>query len=170
MNTWRGGSLRMLKSILIPLLLVSTLFSCSGGKDVTESVPSTREQPRKTITDRRNDTFGQVVRGGQLYQQHCEACHGHAGQGAPIWRRRDVNGMFPPPPLNGTGHAWHHSKSVLKAIIENGSQPGTGLMPGWKDRLKDEEIDAVITWFQSKWPAEIYQSWLEIDQRSKHGG
>lgn len=39
----------------------------------------------------------------------------------------------------------------------------------WKDQLSDQEIDAVIYWFQSKWPDELYAAWQEADARSGTG-
>lgn len=33
-------------------------------------------------------------------------------------------------------------------------------MPGFKDKLKDEEKLAVISYFQSLWTDEIYNAWL----------
>ena len=40
-------------------------------------------------------------------------------------------------------------------------------MPAWKDKLSDEDIDAVIAWMQSVWPEEIYRAWLALDAKSR---
>ncbi len=32
-------------------------------------------------------------------------------------------------------------------------------MPPFNDKLSSDEIDAVIAWFQSLWPDEIYRVW-----------
>jgi mono/diheme cytochrome c family protein len=103
--------------------------------------------------------------GKQVYQQHCSVCHGAQAQGAPDWRKRKPNGKFPPPPLNGSGHAWHHSRAVLRDVIRNGSQAGQGDMPAWQGKLTDNEIEAVISWFQSLWPDQVYAAWYEMQQR-----
>jgi mono/diheme cytochrome c family protein len=105
--------------------------------------------------------------GRQLYLKNCTVCHGLNAEGSPDWRRRDKDGKFPAPPLNGTGHAWHHPKKALMNTIKNGTKVIGGNMPAWKDRLSDEEIETIILWFQSKWPEELYQAWVRMDKQSK---
>jgi mono/diheme cytochrome c family protein len=117
----------------------------------------------------RSSDFAQVSRGAKLYQMNCAECHGSQGQGAPNWRQRDADGMFPAPPLNGTGHAWHHPQRMLHHVIANGSPGGQGNMPAWGDQLSAEEIEAIIAWFQSKWPDQVYAAWHRMN-RSKEGG
>lgn len=102
--------------------------------------------------------------GAPLYARHCAACHGDDGRGAPEWQHRDADGYFPAPPLNGTGHAWHHPLDQLYAMIHDGIPPGEGRMPAWRDRLSRGEILAVIAWFQSWWPEEIYRAWARMDE------
>lgn len=109
----------------------------------------------------------QVRRGAQIFEQNCAVCHGERAQGAENWQQRNEKGRFPPPPLNGTAHAWHHPYAQLRDIIENGTGEQGGDMPAWEDTLSDEEIDAVIAWFQSLWPEEVYEAWLEIDNRAR---
>ena len=104
--------------------------------------------------------------GARLFQANCATCHGDQGQGDPNWRQRGPHGKFPPPPLNGAGHAWHHPLKMLKYVIKNGSPGGQGNMPAWKDKLSDKEIDAIIAWFQSQWPDQVYNAWYQINQRS----
>ena len=106
-----------------------------------------------------------VAAGELVYRQHCARCHGENGEGAPKWRQRDAEGMYPPPPLNGSGHAWHHSRDWLAEMILYGSQPGKGKMPAWEDRLSEDEVEAVIEWFQSRWPDKVYAAWFEMQNR-----
>lgn len=40
-------------------------------------------------------------------------------------------------------------------------------MPAWSGTLSGADIDAVIIYFQSLWPEEIYQAWLDIDRRAR---
>lgn len=108
----------------------------------------------------------QLALGAKVYQTHCAACHGDNAQGAPDWRRKDADGFYPPPPLNGSGHEWHHSTAKLREIIKHGSLPGQGRMPAWEGTLSDAEIDAVIAWFQSLWPDQVYAAWYDMQQRS----
>ena len=109
----------------------------------------------------------QVALGDSLYRQHCLQCHGQNGIGAEDWRHRDTDGMFPPPPLDGSGHAWHHSTAVLKQMIFDGSPAGQGKMPAWRGILDDSEVDALIVWFQSLWPDEAYVAWHEMQQNNR---
>nr|NIV18536.1 cytochrome c [Woeseiaceae bacterium] len=41
------------------------------------------------------------------------------------------------------------------------------VMPGFAEILSGDERLAIIAWFQSLWPDEIYARWQEIDQRSR---
>ena len=103
--------------------------------------------------------------GKKIFAENCAQCHGDNAQGAANWHKRNPDGTFPPPPLNGTGHAWHHSMAVLTDMISNGSRPGEGSMPAWKDKLSPQEIEMVILWFQSLWPDPLYAAWYEQQQR-----
>jgi mono/diheme cytochrome c family protein len=111
--------------------------------------------------------FAAVIRGATLYQQNCAACHGDAGQGHPQWQRPGSDGKYPAPPLNGTGHAWHHPTAALMQTIKRGTLNRGGSMPGWGDKLSHDDIAAIIAWFQSKWPDEIYAAWQRMDTQSR---
>ena len=107
-----------------------------------------------------------VVSGEKVYAANCAVCHGARGEATPDWRRREPDGSFPPPPLNGTAHTWHHPFRVLATQIKFGAPGGGGKMPIFQGKLTDEEIIDVIAWFQSLWPDEIYAQWWAIQQRS----
>ena len=107
-----------------------------------------------------------VESGEKLYASNCAACHGARGEATPNWRQRDSDGTFPPPPLNGTAHTWHHSFRVIARQIMFGSPGGAGKMPAFQDKLTEEEVIDVIAWIQSLWPDEIYAHWWEIQQGS----
>lgn len=106
-------------------------------------------------------TQSQVSQGKLVFQKHCAECHGINAEGTREWRKTLPDGNYPPPPLNGTAHAWHHSLSVLRRSIYNGGIPLGGTMPAFADRLDGREIDAAIAYFQSKWNQEIYEAWLQ---------
>lgn len=110
--------------------------------------------------------FLQIKRGGILFQQYCAVCHGKQAEGAPNWLRPGSDGKYPPPPLNGSAHAWHHPTKALMSVIKNGTQRIGGNMPPWKEKLSDEQIKDIIAWFQAKWPDEIYAVWYRNDQRA----
>ncbi|NNG13559.1 MAG: cytochrome c [Gammaproteobacteria bacterium] len=130
------------------------------------SAPAKMVTPATPMPTRSHDT-AQITHGAAVYKQNCAACHGENGEGAANWRQRDANGQFPPPPLNGSGHTWHHPLGALRYTIRNGTKAIGGSMPGWKGKLSDADIDAVIAWFQSKWPERAYIAWYNIDQRAR---
>lgn len=162
--------------ILVAAVLV--LAACGQdkqqGNQASGQVPAQPgASPRATATaveapvpPRVRDDFA-ILRGGKLYQRNCASCHGAQGQGDPNWRHRGADGKFPPPPLNGTGHAWHHPLKILRYVIKRGSPGGQGNMPAWQGKLSDRQIDDIIAWFQSRWPDEVYNAWYRIDRRSK---
>ena len=107
-----------------------------------------------------------VDQGATLFSQNCASCHGINAEGTADWKKTDANGNFPPPPLNGSAHAWHHNKELLKRTIREGGAKLGGLMPGFADKLSDEEMNAVIAYFQSKWPDNVYQKWASANAAS----
>jgi len=152
----------------VTLAAMLSLVGC--GDDSPPSAPKTtsvQSVPGIPQTAPRDADFAQVRRGAALFARHCARCHGDGAQGASNWRHRGPAGMFPPPPLNGSGHAWHHPKSALHAVIKSGSPPGQGTMPAWQGRLTDAQIDDIIAWFQSLWPEPVYNAWYQTDQRSR---
>lgn len=90
-------------------------------------------------------------------------------QGASNWQRPGLDGKYPAPPLNGSGHAWHHPQFALKTTIREGTARLGGNMQAWNDKLSDRDIDAVIAWMQSVWPEEICQAWLAMDEKLRQG-
>lgn len=101
----------------------------------------------------------QVTLGQKIFKQKCAKCHGENAEGEPDWRRVDENGDFPPPPLNGDAYAWHYSLDELRQQIQIGSDMNVGDMPAFQKKLSAAEIDAVIAFFQSKWPDVVYIVW-----------
>lgn len=155
----------MLRYALIALVMVPLVTACSkeDTTEVTASVPAVGN----TSATVRWYTSEQVSLGARIFAEHCAVCHGAQAQGVADWRSRGPDGKFPPPPLNGTAHGWHHPLAQLRHVIKNGGDPRYGNMPAWGGTLSDSEIDAVIAWFQSHWPNEIYQAWLEIESRAQ---
>ncbi|MDH5786199.1 MAG: cytochrome c [Chromatiales bacterium] len=146
--------------LFLALMAGLMISACSEQQETTDAA---------VATPHREMNFAQVSQGGQLFIKHCAECHGAGGEGDPNWRVRDAEGMFPAPPLNGTGHAWHHPQKILFHVIKNGSPGGQGKMPAWKEKLSDEEILAIIAWFKSKWPDEVYEAWNQMNQRAEAG-
>jgi mono/diheme cytochrome c family protein len=156
---------------LLPLVLVA----CSPGESSPEpslsSLPGL-ETPVSGKPVERWYAIEHVGQGEQVFQENCAACHGKLGEGAPDWKKVGADGKYPAPPLNGSGHAWHHPLKMLFHVVKNGSPGGQGNMPAWTGKLSDDEMVAAIAWFQSKWPDQIYSAWMqrELASRSKRSG
>jgi thiol:disulfide interchange protein DsbC len=105
-----------------------------------------------------------VDQGATLFEQNCASCHGLNAEGTADWKKTDADGNYPPPPLNGSAHAWHHSKELLTRTIREGGAKLGGSMPAFAGKLTDREIEAVIAYFQSKWPDPVYQKWASANE------
>lgn len=149
-------------------LLLLALAACDAPPDSGEKSLATLSGPD---IERRQDA-ALIQRGNTLFQQHCAGCHGQHAEGDPNWRHRLADGTYPPPPLNGRGHAWHHSRETLHEMIRDGSQPSgdgepLGHMPAWRDKLSSADIEALIAWFQSLWPDQVYAIWYDQQVRAR---
>jgi len=135
----------------VALLLIGGMNACGKKESATTVKPAIENLvPRETL-----------VRGEQLYRQHCMQCHGPEGQGHPDWQ---TPGIFAAPPLNGTGNDWKRSQHDFMAVIKQGvKRKDQDVMPGWKGRLTDSQINDIITWFQTFWPREVYERWQKAN-------
>lgn len=131
------------------LLLIALVAGCEQGNS----------EPK---VNGRWYTQTQLILGKKVYTENCIVCHGENAHGTFSWRTPNADGSYPPPPLNGTAHAWHHPLGVLKKVIEEGGIPMGGKMPGFGAKLNDDEKLAVISYFQSFWPDEIYNAWISL--------
>jgi mono/diheme cytochrome c family protein len=146
-----------LRGVVGNLFIFVFLVACDQQPSISSS--STGVMPKRQYDQAR------LAKGRRIFTDNCAQCHGENAQGAANWRERNSDGSFPPPPLNGTGHAWHHSTAVLFDMIHNGSKPNEGNMPAWKGKLSREDIELTILWFQSLWPDPVYAAWFEQQQR-----
>ena len=126
------------------VLLVALLSGCSEG-----------------MVEGRWYTQAQIERGKTVFDDNCASCHGTNAQGSFNWRKRLEDGSYPPPPLNGRGHAWHHPFDMLMGTINQGGAPMGGQMPAFGDDLSKDDQKAAIAYFQSKWDKRIYDAWFE---------
>jgi mono/diheme cytochrome c family protein len=98
--------------------------------------------------------------GQATFEKNCATCHGKQGQGlVKDWKKRQADGKFPAPPVNGAAHAWHHSPQALLNTINNGGIKLGGWMPGFKDQLNEAEKQAVLDYIYSLWPEDIQQKY-----------
>jgi len=102
----------------------------------------------------------QVSKGNDIFQAHCASCHQADASGVKNWRIKDETGAYPPPPLNGTAHTWHHNLDVLRRTVRLGGKRLGGTMPGFSEKLTDQQVDSVLAWVQSNWPDNIYEAWF----------
>ncbi|HJT51403.1 MAG TPA: cytochrome c [Nitrosospira sp.] len=140
----------------------------SGSSKAEQAAPTAvppaaapAEQPKKNLEARKLGAE-KIKRGEEVYRKNCANCHGPNGEATPGWRTPGPDGRYPPPPLDGSAHAWHHSTETLEKMIREGG-PG---MPAWAGKLTDQQIDDVIVWIKSLWPDEIYDIWYkEIENK-----
>ena len=148
--SWTGPGLILVMSLAgLPLPVLAQNV-------VVPQPPQVKNAPKRP-----DPGFAVLLKGGKLFRKNCAQCHGPLGQGRPQWNKPDANGKYPAPPLNGTGHTWHHPDRVLKKIIKDGTGNLGGNMPAWKDKLSDSDIDAILEWIKAQWPDNIYWAWSE---------
>ena len=117
---------------------------------------------------KRNLNPEQLSRGAVLFKENCAECHGEQGQGTVNWQKRDKDGKFPAPPLNGLGHTWHHPMAVLKYTVKSGTGKIGGNMPAFAGKLTDMQIEDIFTFVQEKWPDPIYEAWYRTDEMARN--
>ena len=107
-----------------------------------------------------------LERGAALYAEHCASCHGAELEGAPDWRRRGPDGLYPAPPHDATGHTWHHGDRLLFDYTKLGGEGALAAlgitdfesgMPGFAEVLSDDEIRDVLAFIKSTWPEPLRQ-------------
>lgn len=162
-------NLKSFKTVLI-LFGVISVVSCTDQEAVSVAGGSA-QPPASTSSAVASEPAGverwydgeQIVLGREVFTQNCAVCHGDQAQGlGGDWREKLDDGSFPPPPLNGSAHAWHHPQEILLRVIDYGGEAMGGKMPAFIDVLEQEEKLAAIAYFQSFWDDEIYQQWMQM--------
>ena len=109
-----------------------------------------------------------IARGKIAYQNNCASCHQVNLSGAENWKGLDEDGHRKAPPLNGTGHTWHHDDETLHKIIKYGLvgiiSDYEGKMAGFKGNLNDKDIDSVLAYIKSFWPDDYYQHQINLSK------
>jgi len=148
--------------VLSALLLMACDADQPGNaKPSSENSLSSVLTPAERVTDKARLNKGQA-----LYTKNCSRCHGAQAQGTLQWKTPGPDGKYPPPPLNGSAHAWHHPTEVLLEVIKDGTIP-EGNMPAWEGKMTDDELKAVISWFQTLWSDDIFKLWQNLDLESR---
>jgi mono/diheme cytochrome c family protein len=107
-------------------------------------------------------------RGASIYAAQCANCHGQEGRGQnparPYGSIAPEQEGWIAPALDGQGHCFLHTRNQLFSIIRDGSTfPGT-TMVGFKDKLSDGQIRALIAYIESLWNRNTRR---EFDLREK---
>ncbi|MDO8595641.1 MAG: cytochrome c [Sulfuricaulis sp.] len=140
--------MRFMAGVAMLVLLVSTCGKQEPDSTSKTGAPALIDRPFSTES---------LFRGVRLFQENCAQCHGPEAQGHPDWQNPKVVAA---PPLNGTGNVWKRRKQDMIAAIQNGAKRnGEPVMPAWKGRLSDQDIEDIIAWFQALWPADVYDRW-----------
>ena len=115
-----------------------------------------------------------LAQGAALYAEHCASCHGAELEGAPDWRRRGADGLYPAPPHDETGHTWHHGDKLLFDYTKLGGEAllaARGItdfesgMPGFGHLLTDDQIRDVLAFIKSTWPELMRSHQEEMTQQ-----
>jgi len=161
---------KTVKILSLTLLGSISLMSCTDQATVSEAdgsaqppaSTSSAEASEPTNVERWSSAE-QVALGREVFTQNCAVCHGAQAQGTTDdWREKLADGSFPPPPLNGSAHAWHHPQEILLRVIDYGGEAMGGKMPAFIDVLETDEKLAAVAYFQSFWTDEIYQQWMQM--------
>ncbi len=162
--------------IVLPffLMILSITFfdaksdgSASGTAAQQRAVDELQRAADERLADEANSApsrpgdFSMVMNGAKLYARNCARCHGPRAEGVVNWQRRDATGNFPPPPLDGSAHTWHHPRRQLANTIKNGGR----VMPSFGATLTESEISNIIDYLLSLWPDEIYALWAERNEK-----
>ena len=114
------------------------------------------------------DSTLMIARGKIIYESYCVSCHQVNLVGAENWKGLDEDGHRKAPPLNGTGHTWHHDDANLHNIIKYGLakivKNYEGKMIGFGDKINDKQIDSVLSYIKSHWEDEIYERQISISK------
>ena len=141
--------MRMLLSLVFFLFITETAYSHSH-------FPITRDS---TLI---------IARGKIIYENNCVSCHQVNLVGAENWKGLDEDGHRKAPPLNGTGHTWHHDDASLHNIIKYGLakivKDYDGKMIAFGDKINDKQIDSVLSYIKSHWEDEIYERQISISK------
>jgi len=135
-------------------LIFIFIVGCSQETDTLPSISNNDDDTGRWYSQT------QVENGEQLFQTWCTSCHGLNAEGTQKWKELSPDGVLPPPPLNGTAHAWHHPLAVLIEVIDQGGVALGGVMPGFNSHLNYQNKLDVIAFIQQYWPDNIYNQWL----------
>jgi len=114
------------------------------------------------------DSALMIAKGKIAYENNCVSCHQVNLVGAKNWKGLDEDGHRKAPPLNGTGHTWHHDDATLHNIIKYGLNKLVknyeGKMLGFEHKLRDKDIDSILSYMKSFWPTNTYHQQINLSK------
>jgi mono/diheme cytochrome c family protein len=141
------------------------LSACSSGPDPSQVVIQGTAVPAiPTLAQ------ASIRRGEELYLQFCASCHGVNLEGQSNWQLPSVDGSYPAPPHDSSGHTWHHPDSLLEEVIVQGGDRASGSqMPPFGEKLGPEDIVDLLSFIKSRWGMEQreFQWWITARDRSQ---
>lgn len=150
-------------SIILLASVIISIFYITSKPDESFDQYSNLDGSNNIIS--KEVLLSRIDDGRSIYKEKCSSCHGNELAGNKFWRtKKDIDGNNLPPPLNGTGHTWHHSPEQLFKIIKYGIKhfdPNyEGNMRGFEE-LSDDEIYSILDYIISTWPDEIREQYRE---------
>ena len=113
-----------------------------------KSLPESAPYSRGIAPELTQEVDGQLRKGSEIYEAHCQDCHGGLGQGAP--------GVYPP--LAGNrGITLASPINAIRSILHGGYAPVTAAnprpygMPPFAQVLRDDEIALVLSYIRNAW-------------------
>ena len=96
------------------------------------------------------ETAKLLARGGQVYSQHCAACHLTAikDSGDSSLKSR----ILPMPAKQAADGSHHHPENFLASILATDTTPA---LAGFEDKLSVEQVRAVIAFLANRWPDRV---------------
>ena len=105
----------------------------------------------------------QVAFGSRIYSRICANCHGAGLDGQLGWEEPLKDGTRLAPAHSAEGKTWRRGDQALFEVVKVGGETlkpdgGVSRMPGFGDKLTDDEIWAVIAFIKSTWPSSVQEA------------
>lgn len=154
-NTQISRDATLVAALMIVVVTGFWLAACSESADPSGQRSEPVSPAAATQGASQEQPAEMIEMGEELYSANCQSCHGD---------RNGEGGTGLAPPHNDTGHTWHHPDAQLKERIFNGTI-GFGQMPTFKDKLVDEEVDAILSYIKTWWTIEQQADQADISKR-----
>lgn len=147
---------------LLPALLLLTLGAAAAG-----AVWYVKDD---AVAFGDPEDLDQVAFGSRVYGRICANCHGTELDGQLGWEEPLKDGTRLAPAHSADGGTWKYADDSLFKVVKFGGESmkpdgGVSRMPGFDNKLTDEEIWAVIAFIKSTWPTSVQEQ-----QRDKSAG